>query len=106
MQRRQNGKTPPERGSNLKAIDLAHGAVKRAPWRAAPLAPLYRKFQGFELGQPVTDAESLMIYIKTISYCSWLKFDSTCNDTGLPMKSISIARCCDSSSRKRSITCC
>ena len=42
MQRRQNGKTPPERGSNLKAIDLAHGAVKRVPWRAAPLAPARR----------------------------------------------------------------
>ena len=37
-------------------------------------------------------------YIRTISYCSWLKFDSTCNDTGLPMKSDSPARCALSSS--------
>ena len=31
-------------------------------------------------------------YIRITSYCSWLYRVSTCNDTGLPMKSESCAR--------------
>jgi hypothetical protein len=44
-------------------------------------------------------------YMRTMSNCSWLYALSTWRETGLPMKSDSIARPGDSSSRNMSMTC-
>ena len=51
-------------------------------------------------------AEHALVQIRTMSYCSCVYSDSTCSEMGLPMKSPSCARLCDSSSRNKSITDC